>query len=190
MEKSMRYLVALLLIVLLIFAAYKYNEGSLPEGGKSKSSGIVHYGAETLSTLDANGFVTLDSTFVRKALTVHGTLSAEKAQINNMHVSGKASLSDCVVNGQTQVSGFLSAKACSFRGPLELTMHSVTFEDCNLDTIVIKKPFWSLLTQKVELTGKSICKGTITFESGSGKVIVSGKSQMVGTVHGGEVVKE
>ncbi len=190
MEKSMRYVVALLLVVLLIFVAYKYNEDAVSTGGTSKSSGIVHYGAETLSTIESSGFVTLDNTFIRKQLTVHGNLSAEKAQINNMHVAGRASLSDCVVNGKAEVSGFLSAKASSFRGPLELSMQSASFEDCNLDTIVMKKPVWAFLQQKVVLDGKTVCRGSITFESGSGKVIVSQKSQMIGTVHGGEIEKQ
>jgi len=184
----MRYLLALLIVVLLVFGYTAWQNSS--GNGKSASSGIVHYGSETLTTLNSTGFVTLDGTFVRKELTVHGSLSAEKAQINNMTVQGRASLTDSVISGQSSVYGFLRAKGTSFRGPIEFSGHGVTFEDSNLDAIVVKKPFWAFLQQTIELSGKTICKGTITFESGKGKVIVSGKSQMLGSVQGGEVEKQ
>ena len=183
----MKYLVALALIAIGCYAYFVMNQ---PSGSaKSVTSGVVRYGAETLGSVHANGFVTLEGTTVRKTLFVNGSLSAEKATIGQMHVNGHAGLFGCTVNDVSQVNGFMSANKCTFGKELVLSVQKVSFTECIVGAVTVKKPLWVFGTQVVELSDKTICKGPIIFESGNGKIVISGNSQLIGPVHGAEVEK-
>lgn len=185
----MKYLLTLLIIVGLAYAYMVYGPSSAQDG-KNISSGIVHYGKETLSRLDAKGFVTLDGTFVRKSTEIMGNFAATNSHLNSLMVQGRTSLSGCVVEGDVMASGLFSADHTTFRAPVIISSHSVTFSDCQLNTIVIKKPFWSIGQQVLELTDKSICKGSIVFEAGNGKIVLKGNSQVLGSVQGALIEKQ
>jgi hypothetical protein len=185
----MKYLFTLLIIVGLAYAYMEYGPKAAHDG-KNGSSGIVHYGKETLSRLDAKGFVTLDGTFVRKATDVMGNFSATNSHLNSLMIQGRTSLSGCVVEGDVMASGLFSAEHTTFRAPVIVSSHSVAFSDCQLNTIVIKKPFWSIGQQVLELSDKSICKGSIVFEGGDGKIVLKGQAQVLGSVQGALIEKQ
>ncbi|MBS0633875.1 MAG: hypothetical protein JSR37_00245 [Verrucomicrobia bacterium] len=184
----MKYLLALAIIIGGIYAYMTYGPQATHDG-KNVSSGIVHYGKETLSRLEAKGFVTLDGTYVRKGVDVVGNLSATNSHLNSLMVQGRTNLVGSVVEGDVLVNGFFGAEHTTFRAPLVVSAQSITLKDCQLHTIVIKKPFWSIGQQVLELTDKSICKGSIVFESGNGKIVLTGNSQALGSVQGAEIEK-
>lgn len=188
----MKFVIFVLLALALSYSYYTYGPSSAQTNGveKNVSNGVIKYGKETLVSVHANGFVTLEGTVVRKTLFVNGSLAANKAQINSMHVNGHAGVVECVVDGKSQVHGFFCPEHSTFRSELILSVQSVNFKDCNLESLVIKKPLWVFGTQVVELSEKTICKGPITFEGGNGKVILSGNSQVLGPVQGAEVEKQ
>lgn len=189
----MKFILFVLLALALSYSYYTYGPSSSPKTAveiKNVSNGVVTYGKETLAYLQANGFVTLDGTTVRKTIFVNGSLAASKARVNSLHVNGHASISECVVDDKSQVNGFLCPENSTFRSDLILSVQSVNFKGCTLESLVIKKPLWVFGKQVVELSEKTICKGSITFEGGSGKVILSGNSQVLGSVQGAEVEKQ
>lgn len=189
----MKFIILVLLALALFYSYYVYGPSSAQTTEvemKNVSNGVVKYGKETLAYLQANGFVTLDGTTVRKTLFVNGSLAANKARVNALHVNGHASVSECVVDGKSQVNGFLCPEHSTFRSELILSVQSVNFKDCTLESLVIKKPLWVFGRQVIELSDKTVCKGPITFEGGNGKVILSGNSQVLGPVQGAEVEKQ
>lgn len=185
----MKFVMFVLLALALSYSYYIYGPSSA-KNSENTSSGVVRYANETLVNLQANGFVTLDGTVVRKTLFVNGSLAAKKAQLSAVHVNGHASLSGCVVDAKSQVNGFFCPDSTTFRSELILAVQNVTFKDCTLDALVIKKPLWVFGSQVVELSGKSVCKGPITFEGGNGKIILSAASQILGSVNGANVEKQ
>lgn len=188
----MKFVLFVLLALALCFAYYIYGPSAEQNNAvemKTVSNGVVTYGKETLAGLQANGFVTLDGTTVRKTLFVNGSLAATKARIHSLHVNGHASISGSNVDAKSQVNGFLCPEHSTFRSELILSVQSVNFVDCILESLVIKKPIWVFGKQVIELSEKTICKGPITFEGGNGKIILSGNSQVLGPVQGAEVEK-
>jgi hypothetical protein len=182
-----RNLLILILFVALVGGYFLCCEQT-PQG-KNVGSGVLHYGVEAVSTLDANGIVTLDGTKVKKKLTVNGTLTAKKASIQELEVNGSCHLADCTVGAKSTVTGRLSALRSTFRQELVISAFGATFSGCKLESVVIKKPFWAFGKQELELSDGTICKGPIIFESGKGKVILKGKSQVLGAINGAEIEK-
>ena len=182
-------LLLMLLVAVAVIVGYVVWREPVSQGGKTVSSGMVHYGQETLATLEGNGSVELEGTFVKKLLIVNGNLDAQKAHLNALDVRGRATLLDSTVSGKAEVNGFLKAVGTTFRSDLIVSSKNVAFTNCTLANLVIKKPFWSFGQQVVELKDKTICKGSIVFEGGNGKVIVSGKSQVLGSVQGALIEK-
>lgn len=189
----MRYLAVLVVIVLLFVSYYHWGPQKRSQESsnvKNVSSGVIRYGNETLASLQGNGLVTLDGTYVRKSLIVNGSLDANDAHIGSLKVNGQAKLNGTNVDGKTEVNGFLSADKSTFQKEIAVSAHKVQFSDCTLDSIVIKKTGWAFGSQVVELLDKTVCKGSITFEAGDGKIIVSDSSQILGAIQGAEVEKK
>jgi len=189
----MRYLVVLVVLVVLAYSYYALGPNKQKQESniiKNVSSGVIRYGNETLASVQGNGIVTLDGTHVRKSLLVNGSLDANEAHIGNLKVNGQAKINSTVVDGKTEVNGFLNADKSTFQKEVTVSAHKLQFRDCTIDSIVVKKAGWSFGSQVVELLDKTICKGSITFESGDGKIIVSDTSQILGAVQGAEVEKQ
>jgi hypothetical protein len=189
----MRYLIAILIIVGLVFLYFYKSHGcQTRQEGKTAniSSGVISYGKDSLSSLKGNGLVTLEGTYVRGPLEVNGSLSAKDAHIGSLIVTGHASLEGCVIDGKASVKGFLSAENTTFQDTLGLTTQKASFENSTLSSVVIHKSGWAFGTQELILSKKTICKGPITFESGKGKIILSDDSQILGPVEGAVVEKQ
>ena len=190
----MRYVIVIVVVVALVMSYYVWGPSSRRSHAgnvaKNVSNGSIEYGNETLASLRGNGLVSLDGTNVRKNLSVNGSLDAKNAHIGQLQVNGKANLNNCIVEGESQINGFLQAEKSTFQAPVTLATHKVKFHDCNINAIVVKKPAWTFGTQVVELANNSICRGPITFEAGTGKIILSGDSQVLGSTHGVDIEKQ
>lgn len=187
-ESKMSYFLMLLIICIgawMYWNAAPTHDSSQPV--QNVSSGVISYGKESLESLQANGLVTLDGTTIRGKLEVNGSVKANGATIGYFECNGHANLQDCQILAKTNVSGFLNATKCSFQGPITASTQKIEFNDCTLDSLVIKSPGWVLGSQVVELNGASSVKGDITFESGKGKITKSSQATIGGNVTGAEV---
>jgi hypothetical protein len=179
----MRYVVAILVVLGLVFSFY-YGEKKKGES-KSVAQGVVIYGKEELDTLTGNGVFALDGTTVKNNTIITGSLYANNAHFDSLVVvNGQANLADCTLRGPSLFQGLFNATKSAFHAPVTLASHTFIFHDCDIDSIVVKKPSWLSGTQVVVLTDKSICRGTITFEAGRGKVILSPDSKILGKITG------
>lgn len=188
----MRYVIVVLVLVALVFSYYVWGPQArrASANGKTVSSGVIHYGNENLASLKGNGIVTLEGTTVRNMLVVNGSLDAKDARIGALQVNGHATLTGSTVEGKSEINGFLNADNSNFNSDMEISAHKVKFQECNVDSLVIKKPLWAFGSQVVELAKKTICRGPITFEAGNGKIILSGDSQILGAVQGAEIERQ
>jgi hypothetical protein len=175
----------LFLLLLILGAGYLYLQSGQEPAVQNVSSGIISYGKETFDAVKTNGFATLEGTTVKGALEATGRIKAIHASIGSFSCNGYATLIDTRIKSQSEVNGFLHAFATQFQGPVTVAAGSVDFTDCTIDSLVIKSGAWIFGTQVVELYGNTVVKGSITFESGQGKVIKSPQSKIQGKIIGG-----
>lgn len=170
----------------LIVAALAFSPLSVH--ADDSSIGLIQHGNEKLESLSANGRITLNGTQVIGPLDVSGSLSAHDAHIGAVNVNGHAWFYNSTVDGKCEVGGLISAEKSTFKDTILVTSRKINFDDCNVNSILVRKIWWPFSSQVVELTN-SVCKGDITFESGKGRVILLDGSQVQGKVIGGEIKK-
>ena len=176
----MKYILSILIIAALCIWYFQTETRHTPI--QNISSGIVTYGKETLDSLTANGLVTLEQTTIRGLLDVTGSVKATNAQIGALSCMGTANLTNCRITNACEITGFLDATGSTFQNSLTISAQTVTLTDCTLQSIVVKRPAWVFGAQVVELNGKTIVKGSITFEAGNGTVRTSDDSKVLGKV--------
>lgn len=181
----MKFILTLILIAALAYFYWNSSYNVSPTI-QNVNSGVLSYGKETMDSLKANGLVSLDQTTVRGRLEVNGSVKATKAIMGAFDCAGYASLTDCLIKTHSDVSGFLNATRTAFQGPVVLKAQNATFTDCTIESLIVKNPTWVFGTQVIELQGKTIVKGSITFESGHGKVNMSPQSKVLGKIVGGQ----
>ncbi len=169
-------------------AAYQKPVSDLPID--TSMAGFITYGQEKLESLKSTGKVTLNGTQVSGPVEVSGSLSAQDAKMGPLNVNGHAYLENSKISGPSNIVGFFSADKCSFDGDLNVKAHKITLRDTTCGNITMQKVMWPFSSQVVELVGKTVCKGNITFESGKGRVYIRDQSNFKGTVIGGNQEKE
>lgn len=186
----MRYLFCLLLGAALAYGYIYYyqNASSHTEETTISTAGFAHYGKETLSSLGVNGSLTLEGTRVKGPVEVNGRLDAQDATIGSFDVNGSASFSNSQVASPSKVNGFFSAVSSQFQGEVTASSQKISLNNSTASSIVVRDIRWLPGSQTVELSHNSKVTGTITFESGKGKVILS-EGSVVGNVVGGEIEK-
>lgn len=152
------------------------------------STGIIHHGKVRLESLKGNGRVTLDETQVAGPAEVNGSIFAQGAHLGSATINGQATLYNTTVEGKFDIAGFMNAEKCTFRSKIEATCQKVSFCDCNINSIHVRKTLWPFSMQVVELSNCN-CRGDITFDSGKGLVVLCNKSQLQGKVIGGDIQK-
>ena len=181
----MKFLITLLLVAALGYF-YWSSSYTINPTIQNVSSGVISYGKETMDSLKGNGLVTLEGTTIRGRLEVNGSVKATKAFIGAFDCAGYANLTDCVIKTHSDVNGFLNANRTAFQGPVVLKAQKAEFTDCTIESLIVKNPSWVFGTQVIELQGKTVVKGSITFESGQGKVNMSPQSKVLGKIVGGQ----
>ena len=114
----------------------------------------------TCTNLDVTGSVTATNLKVEKDATVTGGFELNKSSLNNLTIT-----SDNIVLKNTEVSG----------------------------NIVVKKEsgvLGKIKNQELRLEGKTTVKGTVTFESGEGKIVQASEAKIEGAVTGATVEKK
>jgi hypothetical protein len=183
-EVGMRYLIGIIIVVAIgYFLFFREETHSV-----HVSSGVISYGRDTITSVDAAGYITLDGTTVKQKVDVKGRIDAKDARIGLLHVTGNASLTGCIVDGITDIQGFLNAVNTKFKDKIVISSNSLSLQACQVPSIEVRKTGWAFGSQVIELT-KNSKVGGIIFESGNGKVIVSGGSTISGPVIGAEIEK-
>ena len=188
----MRYFICLIIGAALAYAFIHYYDNTLSDNQEPQvlHSGLAHYGKETLSSLKSNGLVTLEGTTIRGVLDVNGKLEAQEATIGSLDVNGAVNLTNCQVKGKSKINGFVNATKTTFYDEFNAASQKIVLNDCTASSIVVRNIPWIPGSQVIELNKKSKVEGNITFESGTGKVILSEGSVVSGTVTGGEIEKK
>jgi hypothetical protein len=153
------------------------------------ASGNLTYGQEIFDTLEISGTVALNGTMVLQRLQVNGSVAATNSQIGELQVDGQAALSHCIVKDQCTVSGSLKGSFSTFEKALTLTSDNSSFDTCTLVSIQVLKSKDNVM-QTIELKGKTMLAGMISFESGNGQVIASKECPIKeAQVTGGKLIK-
>jgi len=117
-------------------------------------------------------------------LSIAGPLEARKMICNALEVKGPVSLTDFEVKGNAAISGPVAAQKGVFQ---DLTVYApeITLKDVMVKNIVVKKLDKHHKKPTIELQGKTIVSGNITFESGDGEVTQEKGSKIEGKIMGG-----
>ena len=145
--------------------------------GIQAADGYLNYGNEILSSLQINGYVNLNGTTITNLLQVNGSLTANQARIGEMQVFGQASLNNCIVKNKSIVTGSLNAFLSIFTNEVTLASDNSIFDSCSIASVHVRNTK-NNVPQRIELKGKTMVMGLITFESGTGQVIASPDSQI------------
>jgi hypothetical protein len=152
--------------------------------------GATHYGAETLSSLKADGFIHLDGTHIINSTCINGHTDAKNTYFGELESNGFIKLDNCVVKGFATINGYLDAHHTLFEKEITISTEKSSFDSCSTASIVIKRKSSLIPTQVIEITGNSTIKGSIIFESKQGEVILSSGSEVLGKVHGGIITRK
>ena len=134
-------------------------------------------------------------------LTVSGPFNATEILCQNLNVTGPVDVTKLAVRDKTVAVGNFTANDSDF-GDMTLTANKTLFNKTTARTLLIKKnsevksSFLSWFgdnsdenAQELRLTNKSIIEGTVTFESGKGKIFLEEGSKIKGEIQGGVVQK-
>jgi hypothetical protein len=150
-------------------------------------SGTRSYGRETVDMIHFNGCLMLNGTQVSTYAKVNGGLHAKDATIENVEVSGAATLQQCLVKRSASIYGVFSGDHNTFQGDLLVASERVIVRASNAKNMCIGVVPSFKGIQVVELCQGTKVTGTITFQAGQGTVVVDATSQFTGTVVDGVV---
>ncbi|MEI6242303.1 MAG: hypothetical protein WCP39_02735 [Chlamydiota bacterium] len=152
------------------------------------SFGMTHFGNETLASIRSDGFLHLNGTHIIDTVHINGHLEAENAEIGNLVANGCAHLKNSIIKGTAIIHGTIDAHNTIFQNELSLTAEKASFSGCTLESIDVKKKALSFSSQTLEFHDHSKVKGSITFESKKGEVLLFNGSEVLGSVYGGTIL--
>lgn len=134
--------------------------------------------------LTVNGGIT-GSNLQCKDLVVHGHIAGKDLTISgNATLHGNSELSSSKVHGSMVVMGKLDASKCHFQD-IKIHTNKSKLADTTARNITVEKNQNKLDDiQELELIGKTIIKGDITFKSGNGKLVKEKDVVIEGKVEG------
>lgn len=133
--------------------------------------------------------------------TFNGKTEIEKSTFaGSFKSSGDTELESVSIAGQTEVNGNTKVKKSTFGDTVTLSgefeakdstfkaiiaeIDKMELDNCKAESILIKKSNDATKQQIVELKGKTDITGSITFESGNGKVVIKDKTVKTGEIKG------
>lgn len=169
--------------------------------------GSTNLGEETISSITIHGPATMNGTKILELVEVNGTLNANKANINKLTlngnfegldihlkegmINGTVSLRKSKVSGIITVYGLLTASECEFSNAIMIDSTEIHFSKSTLQDINVLNSATNPTVQKIYLKENTILKGKISFKSGKGEVIISGKSTITASqVIGGKITQK
>lgn len=123
-------------------------------------------------------------------LTITGSIEADKMSCNNLTVIGPATLKYFSIKENAEVKGTFKSDGGTVQDLSVMSSASLT--DTTAKNVIIKHNNaydQESKTDVLELKGKTIITGDVTFASGKGEVIVQGKDASIGgKINGGVLV--
>lgn len=123
-------------------------------------------------------------------LTITGSIEADKMSCNNLTVIGPATLKYFTIKENAEVKGTFKSEGGTVQDLSVMSSASLT--DTTAKNVIIKHNNaydQEAKTDVLELKGKTIITGDVSFASGKGEVIVQGKDASIGgKINGGVLV--
>jgi hypothetical protein len=152
-------------------------------------SGMSKFGTETLNDIHLNGFVTLSGTTIINDMIINGGVEATNAHIGKVNVTGSVFLKNSSIKGISHINGGLEADNTVFSGNLIVETTNIKLVKCTTQSIQIQSSGGFYGIQTLYLERGCVIKGSITFDSGQGQIIMDKESKIEGKIFGGEIVK-
>jgi len=151
-------------------------------------NGFVQLVGRTFESLTVNGAAHLQRVMVHNGAMANGNLEGDFLEVHGMlSVNGACQLEDSVVKGLLKVNGALEAKRSVF-GDINISTSKMALRDSSVQSIIVKAPSNSMDNEpQVLYLNNTTVTGSITFESGKGRVVASNKTDLKGKVVGGVV---
>jgi cytoskeletal protein CcmA (bactofilin family) len=154
-----------------------------------KITGVADMKQITAKSINVIGPSSLSDVTTSGALTIIGPVTG-----SNITVSGPASIQGTfdvmhfVAKDNTYVKGGFFARESSFADVIVLS-NEMSFDRCKLRSLVIKRDK-SVDTQTVNLGGGTQVLGDITFESGTGRLVIEKNVIISGAVKGANIIRK
>ncbi|MBM18088.1 MAG: hypothetical protein CL947_03430 [Epsilonproteobacteria bacterium] len=192
----MKYAKSLLFLLQVLFLAScssDIEKKALCITEESTNQTIIHGSTNLEHTsyinLIVNGSANFQHIQVEKQLQVNGSLQASDCIFKKVQVNGSFELEDSNVSELVQVNGLAEFQDCQLH-KVELASAEVTFDDCQIYTIHIKKINNSSNDSQTVVLDDTVIQGNVTFESGTGKIVLEGSSKIVGKIIGGTIISK
>lgn len=144
-------------------------------------SGFKVFGPEALTSIEETENVRLLGTKVN-TLNVKGHLYSENAHINQLTVSGKASIINSVILDKTIIDGQFEAVDSQFQNISIINNNTkIILNNCTANNIIIKNH--GDLSPVLELRNGTTILGSITFESNPGIIYLKSNSTIKGSIN-------
>ncbi|MEE3002728.1 MAG: hypothetical protein VX335_00035 [Pseudomonadota bacterium] len=149
-------------LIFLSIVAHSYANCEYTPSGVSCDKTMVE-------NLIATGIVTLKGTVVDKSTKVSGIFSADKAQLHDLSVQGKANINSSKIDGKCNIRGYLESDSSIFKKSLHLSSNEAKLRNSEIGTNI--EINHSIGTPRLILSGTSIVSGNIKFIGSYGEVI-------------------
>lgn len=154
--------------------------GSLKVNGPFEATDVI------CSEFIVKGPVEVTELTVNGRSDIGGSLEAKKSHFQDLKVKGPTEVNELTVKGETNILGPFEAKKSHFQN-INVTADTISLEDVEAKDIVIKGS--RSMEQVLQLNGKTVINGNITFKSGKGIVEQGPSVKIQGEVKGGTVNK-
>ncbi len=180
--------VAVGVVGFVVYNRYKKtDEGVITTAVEAQSAsfeGFAKLNDKTFENLQVMGDAELENVQIIADATITGMLTAKKLIAKNLQVVGNAKLEQATIE-IAQITGMLDAKGCSIQD-LYLVAQTAMMDACKIKTITVKKVEGYKKPQILELNNTQI-EGDVTFQAGSGEVILKGDARIAGAIVGGAI---
>ncbi|MFZ2315778.1 MAG: hypothetical protein WAW86_09010 [Gammaproteobacteria bacterium] len=143
---------------------------------------------EVVGKMQMTGNISTEDVEIRSRSKITGDFYASHTILYDaINVIGMIDCNFCLFKMDADIAGHVTTKSSEFINTLTLNAKNATFSDTKLNDIFVKKPSDDEV-QTINLSNGSRANN-ISFENQKGVVILSGNSQLMGSVQGGKVVK-
>lgn len=145
--------------------------------------------SSSFPTIHQEGVFKVSRQEIKDELEIIGSLIAKDAEIEKVHVTGEANLTNVAIEKGGFIMGYVHAKKTKVEAPLTLFIQKSVFEECSLHSLFVQQDVGFKGKQILELKKNTRVDGDIEFESKKGEVIVDLSSQVLGKIKGGKWVQ-
>lgn len=165
-----------------------YGNEKMSQG--NQNYGYQSYGKETVKSIHANGFVSLEGTKVEGMVQVNGSLEADESAMESLEVNGQVGLKNSLIRGTSIINGALIADNTKFQKELSVASQKILLRTCSVDSLRVREVVGFDGVQVIDLRSGTKITGSIVVESGNGEIWLSSNSEVSGPISGAKVFKK